>query len=417
MDIPTPVAAGPAAQKAGAVASVPSKAQPPRIALYSHDTMGLGHMRRNLLIAQTLKRQFSDATILLIAGAREAAAFAMPAGIDCVTLPAVAKDASGVYHSRHLGLSLAELVELRSAAIASVVSALGPDVLIVDKVPRGVADELVPTLEVARSRGMRCVLGLRDVMDSRDATARAWRDSDAFAVIREYFQNIWVYGDPRVFNLVDEYDLPHDIAERVRFTGYLDQSARLAFGEVSPGWMEPFPAEPFDLCVVGGGQDGEHLAECFIAAAAERDVPAVLLTGPCMPPAVARRLSRQACDNQRLQVVDFVPEADWLISRAARVVCMGGYNTVSSVLSFGKPACVVPRIRPRSEQLLRARRLAELGLLDVIHPDGLTPARLGEWLESCQRPSLRRPAFGIDLKGLATIDGMVRNWFQATHSC
>src|SRR2546422_7780406 len=45
---------------------------PYRVALYSHDTMGLGHMRRNLLLAQALRHSRLQAVVLMIAGAREA---------------------------------------------------------------------------------------------------------------------------------------------------------------------------------------------------------------------------------------------------------------------------------------------------------------------------------------------------------
>jgi len=50
----------------------------PRISLYSHDTCGLGHMRRNLLIARTLMNTYPDANILLITGERDANAFPLP---------------------------------------------------------------------------------------------------------------------------------------------------------------------------------------------------------------------------------------------------------------------------------------------------------------------------------------------------
>ncbi|RMD61332.1 glycosyltransferase, partial [Candidatus Parcubacteria bacterium] len=86
----------------------------PRIALYSHDTMGLGHMRRNLLIATALTRSEPRPIVLMIAGAREAAAFAMPAGVDCVTLPAFGKQTNGQYHARSLDVSLKSLVALRA---------------------------------------------------------------------------------------------------------------------------------------------------------------------------------------------------------------------------------------------------------------------------------------------------------------
>src|SRR4029434_2628044 len=89
-----------------------------RIALYSHDTMGIGHVRRNLLIAQALVRSTSGASILLIAGAREACAFALPPGVDWLTLPSLYKDGDGTYEARRLGIGKDELVTLRARAVA-----------------------------------------------------------------------------------------------------------------------------------------------------------------------------------------------------------------------------------------------------------------------------------------------------------
>ena len=68
-----------------------------RVVLYSHDTMGLGHMRRNLLVAQTLACSSLQATVLIAAGAREAGYFYLPANVDCLTLPAIQKAANGGY--------------------------------------------------------------------------------------------------------------------------------------------------------------------------------------------------------------------------------------------------------------------------------------------------------------------------------
>src|SRR5262245_35394626 len=56
--------------------------QRPRVLLYSHDTMGIGHVRRNLLIAQALTAPPVSATVLLVAGAREAGAFSLPPDVD-----------------------------------------------------------------------------------------------------------------------------------------------------------------------------------------------------------------------------------------------------------------------------------------------------------------------------------------------
>src|SRR5215212_3344469 len=86
----------------------------PRVALYSHDTMGIGHTCRNLLIARTLAAPPVSATVLLVAGAREAGAFPLPPGIDCLTLPALHKSADGEYRPRALQMDLAELVGVRA---------------------------------------------------------------------------------------------------------------------------------------------------------------------------------------------------------------------------------------------------------------------------------------------------------------
>src|SRR6266545_2606828 len=137
-----------------------------RVALYSHDTMGLGHMRRNLLLAQALKHSRLRAVVLMIAGAREASLLTTAAGVDCVALPSLRKDADGRYHPRHLEVSLPELLSLRAKTACAALQAFHPDVLIVDNVPRGAVRELDPVLDALRAEGRtRLVLGLRDVLD------------------------------------------------------------------------------------------------------------------------------------------------------------------------------------------------------------------------------------------------------------
>lgn len=84
-----------------------------RIAFYSHDTMGLGHNRRNQLLAQTLAGSGLQADILMIVGMREQNALPMPSGVDYLTLPALYKEVDGQYRSRHLHLCIQKLIDLR----------------------------------------------------------------------------------------------------------------------------------------------------------------------------------------------------------------------------------------------------------------------------------------------------------------
>jgi predicted glycosyltransferase len=375
-----------------------------RVALYSHDTMGIGHMRRNLLIAQALAHGPQPVSILLVAGAREVGAFGLPPGVDCLTLPSLFKDDKGEYQSRHLDISLDELISLRGKSIRAALEAFAPDLLIVDKVPRGALGELEPTLEYLRQDGLsRCVLGLRDVLDDAPSVCREWIEADNEEAIRRYYDAIWIYGDASVFDPVSEYGLSSDVAAKVRFTGYLHQPERSHVGEINAATKTACleGVERLVLCLVGGGQDGALLAETFAQAKFPLGTTGVILTGPFMPAEAQARLRRRALENPQLRVVGFVTDADLLLSRAERVVAMGGYNTVCEILAFGKPALIVPRVKPRLEQWIRAERLQALGFLDVTHPDALNPRLLTEWLQ-------REPKDPPPLRGRIAMDGVAK---------
>lgn len=240
-----------------------------RVALYSHDTMGLGHMRRNLLIAQSFVNSPLKASVLMVAGAHAANVFAMPTGIDCLTLPALHKISNGQYKSRSLKIGLEEIVTIREKTICAAMEAFKPDVLIVDNVPRGAQRELDSTLKLLKRNGKtRCVLGLRDVLDAPETVQSEWALAENEAAIRDYYDAIWIYGDSSVHNLARVHNFPPEMTAKVHYTGYFDQNKRL---EWTPDTSSETCAPPeedtsnkrFALCLVGGGQDGKQLAETF----------------------------------------------------------------------------------------------------------------------------------------------------------
>ena len=383
-----------------------------RVAFYSHDTMGLGHMRRNLLLAQALKHSRLRALVLMIAGAREASLLTTAAGVDCVALPSLRKDEDGHYHPRHLEVSLLELLTLRAKTACAALQAFHPDVLIVDNVPRGALRELDPVLEALRAEGRtRLVLGLRDVLDDPVTLQREWARAHNQDAVRRYYDAVWVYGDPAVYDAVREYAFAPDVAAKVCYTGYLDQRARLRFG--TPEGKDPVAALGLSpgrlaLCLVGGGQDGVALAEAFVEADLPPGTNGVLIAGPCMPADARRRLSHRAARQPGRRVVRFMREPTRMLRRGDHVVAMGGYNTVCEILSFGKPALIVPRVAPRREQLIRAERLRALGLVDVLHPGDLSPAALSAWL--ARGRAAAPPARGrIDLDGLSRIPRLLED--------
>jgi predicted glycosyltransferase len=373
--------------------------------------MGLGHMRRNLLIAQSLATSAARHAVLLLTGAFEAKSFPFPPNVDCVTLPALFKTRSGAYEPRRLGVSLDELLNIRVQTLLGALQAFEPDLLIVDKEARGALGELDPALEYLHRAGHTAVvLGLRDVLDEPEVVQREWEERGIDEAIRAYYDAVWIYGDPHVYDAAREYGFSEEVAARTQYTGYLDPRQRfsLASTAADPLGEIDLATDRLALCTVGGGQDGAAVALAFAEAELPPNTTGVIVTGPFMPTETREHLHAVARGRSDLRVIEFTPNPDGLLARADRVVSMGGYNNVCELLASRKKALVVPRVVPRREQWIRVERLQRLGALDVCHPDDLCPEAISRWLaeDGVCAPA---PLHPIDLGGLRRIPALVED--------
>lgn len=388
-----------------------------RVLLYSHDAMGIGHVRRNLRIARALVAASDDLSVLLVSGAAEGTWYTLPPRIDLLTLPSLRKQSNGHYVSRRLAVPPGELIEIRARTIAAAVESFRPDVMIVDKLPRGVAGELVPALRAVRHHGLptRCVLGLRDILDDAQVVCDEWRTEHHDAFVAANYDAVWIYGDPAVFDTVAEYRFGPAITAMASYTGYLDQieaDPTHTLGSIAGLTLED--GQRLVLCMCGGGEDGGPLARAFAAAPLADDQVGVILTGPFMPDADRDALRRVAAERDRLRVLEFCPDPLPLLRRADRVVLMGGYNSVSEVLRTDAPALVVPRVCPRTEQLVRAEVLAGRRMLDLMRPEEATPEALGRWLTG-PRPAVQGRR-SIDFNGLDRIPALLEQLLRPHES-
>jgi predicted glycosyltransferase len=388
-----------------------------RIAFYSYDDQGLGHVRRSIAIAHAVS-DASRVSILLIAGAREAALFRLPPGTDTLALPAPGTDFNGRRRKASLGLDVAGTVRMRARTLRAALAAYEPDVLVVDGLPVGSHDELSESLGLLQMMGTRLVFGMREVLDDPAYVRAEWERSGVIDVLRRSYDAIWVYGDPRVFDPAVEYDLPDDLRAIVRYSGYLDRDAaerpgtdlRARRRELGP------PDGRLALCLLGGGEDGHHLAAAFARAQLPAGCSGVIVTGPFMADGERDTLHALVRDRGDMRVLDFVPDAHALVAMADDVVAMGGYNTVCEVLGADARALVVPRVGPRREQLIRARRLEALGAVDVLAPYDAGPAALSAWLAAggARRAPLRAP---IDMDGLRRVPALLDEVLSAPRPC
>ena len=346
-----------------------------RALLYSHDTFGLGHLRRARTIASALTERDPGLAALILTGSPIAGRFDFPDRVDHVRLPGVVKLADGDYASHNLGISIEDTVDLRASIIAATDSAFAPGLLLVDKEAWGFRNEMGDALAAASARGTRVVLGVRDVLDDLPSLAAEWKRKDHADAIRRYFDEIWVYGLPEICRPLDGLGLPDEVLDRVIYTGYLRREA--------PDWpadvgLAP-PDEPYILVTTGGGGDGEGLIDWTLQAY-EIDPTlgphAVIVYGPFLHAERRAEFDRRAhALKGRVSVMSFDSRIERLLSEASGIIAMGGYNTFCEILSLDKPAVISPRIRPRLEQFIRAEAAERLGLARMLHAprDGYGP--------------------------------------------
>ena len=377
------------------------------IALYSHDSVGLGHARRNRALAYSLAEHLpalvgGRVRGLLIAGHPDAGRDPLPEGWDWLVLPGMTRSGDGNgYTPRRLDMDGDRLRDLRSATIDAALTAFDPDLLIVDRHPFGIDGELRPVLANVRARGTRTVLGLREVLDTPRVAAAEWDELGGADHVAEHLDAVWVYGDHHVYDPRLTGELPGSLARLATTTGYLGHGRPA--GRVSRrGRTSVKPPPPYVLTVLGGGSDGAGLARIAAQARLPRDHRHLLITGPQMSDADLQEVKDLAAHSEGdTTVVHSASDVPELIAEASAVVCMGGYNTIAEVMATSTPALVVPRSRRRQEQPRRAAALAALGAVQTREAATLTPEDVTAWWESAITTRVDRS--GIDLDGLSVV--------------
>ena len=353
-----------------------------RILLYSHDSYGLGHIQRTLAVARRLAHDFPRASQLLVTGSLQSASFDLPERLDYLKLPAISKRSSGAYRSRVLRLPVEAVLSFRESLIFDAARHFEPDVVLVDKAPVGVEGELRRSLYHLKARRHRpkLVLGMRDIEDEASVVRAEWRAHGVYPVLDDVYDAILLYGTRAIYDPVREYGLSPRAAAKVVPCGYV---ARPAPARPRDQLRRELNVETGRLVVVtaGGGGDGFALVRAYLDmldayGAREPRFDSVVVLGPLMPSAKRALLRARARAGSSLTLLDFTTDLYSYLGAADLIVSMGGYNSVCEILTLRKRAILVPRVRPRTEQLIRAERLRARELARMVHPDDLTPDRL-----------------------------------------
>ena len=383
-----------------------------RVLIYSHDSFGLGHLRRCRAIANALVEHHPGMSVLILSGSPIIGSFDFRSRVDFVRIPGVIKLRNGEYTSLSLKLDIEHTLAMRASIIQHTADVFDPDIFLVDKEPLGLRGEVGDTLAMLKNRGTPLVLGLRDVMDEPALLAPEWERKNVLPALRDLYDEIWVYGLPQICNPLEDIALPASVLRKTVYTGYL----RRTNGEENSATHTEMPFdEPYLLVTPGGGGDGEALVD-WVLSAYEYDsaipVPALVVFGPFMPTEIQAEFARRASRLGRIATMTFDAKIEPLIKHAAGLVAMGGYNTFCEILSFDKPSIIVPRTRPRMEQYIRARRADQLGLVKMLVDDGRREAKsmataLRHLQQQSQPSSVVIPGL---LDGLPNVNRLAERW-------
>jgi predicted glycosyltransferase len=380
--------------------------------LYSPDSYGLGHIRRSVSIAGQLLEAFRDSSARVVTGSPQAHYFEFPDRCKYTKLPQVTKNAGGQYVSGKPNTLLTHTVDLRGDLIGQASDAFRGGVLLVDHSPLGLCGEMTSTLcRLTRGKpGTYRVLGLRDVIDEPEAVKASWEQQQVLRVLRCCYDLILVYGQQELFDPIREYDIPPDIAQKMKFVGYIPRHGRQTEERNLKARMAPRTGR-LVVVTLGGGGDGDRILESFLDGyeqlGVEPPFEVAAITGPQMDQKAMTRFRERSLRLRGLTLFEYTRQLPDLLNVADFVVSMGGYNTVCELACAGARSLIVPRTFPRKEQLVRAKLLQRLGVARYLTPSEATPAALiRQTLAAFERP-LPEPGWGIEFTGLTrTADAM-----------
>ena len=358
---------------------------------YVQHLLGIGHLRRAAVIARALRRQ--SLGVVFASGGVPVHDLDL-AGAELVQLPpAYAADSTFSAIHDEAGKPIDDAWRARRRQqLLDEFDRRRPGLLLLEMFPFGrrqFAFELEPLMSRARRRGIPVLISLRDILVAK---SKASRVAETVTLVNRLADGVLVHGDPALVRLEATFPAAAELRPPILYTGYVVDV--------------PAPAKaaegPEILVSAGGGAVGLPLLSAVLDAmpkTAAASAPWRLISGPNLAESAFQALASRLPANARLE--RFRPDFPALMAAARLSISQAGYNTVMDILCTGVRALVLPFGEGgESEQTMRARLLAERGLLSLLEPpfEAAALARAIDATLARERPTAAR----IDLGGAGT---------------
>ena len=358
-----------------------------RILFYVQHLLGIGHQARAAAIARAMQRRGLDVHYVTGGFAETSPDLG---GAKIVQLPpARAADARFAALLDETGALIDAAWEARRrSALIDAYETCRPDALLIESFPfarRRFRFELLPLLERVRGRAP-VAASVRDILVAKDDPKRTRWIVDT---VNAFFDAVIVHGDPRVVTLDETFPGAPDIADRLRYSGY-----------VAPDPPKTSAAREGVAVSAGGGAVGGPLLRAALAArplTRRADTPWRLITGPNLPES-----ERNALKSAPGVTIDtFVDNFNGFLCSVALSVSQAGYNTVMDLITSRTKSVLVPFSQQgETEQAVRAAVLARRGHCHVLPEPDLTAAALAAAIDRAYKSPPPDPT-DFDLDGAA----------------
>jgi predicted glycosyltransferase len=356
----------------------------PPLLFYCQHSVGLGHLTRSYVLCAHLAEWFS---VVLVCGGTLPEGIDPPPGVELVALPPLGVGARSRFVSHDPRFTVERAWAVRGELLLRTLRRVRPAVVFVELFPFGrakFARELVPLLELAREDGAMTACSVRDILVT-GREDQAGHDERACRLANDHLDAVLVHSDPRFARLDETFGAFDRLTVPVRYTGFVVGAARLRKRR-----------ERRVVVSAGGGLVGEPLLSTAIEAQRlGTGLPMRAIAGPLMPDDAFERLREHARGVPELELLRSVPDLASELAGATAAVSQAGYNTTLEIVRAGIPALVVPYATPEEdEQLRRARRLHDLGVLRVL--ERLDPVTLADEIRRLDGFEPTTPAIDLD---------------------
>lgn len=367
-----------------------------KILFYCQYLAGMGHLVRSTEIIRSLVPHFQ---VCLVIGGEPIDQFNVPDGVEVVYLPALREEAGELIA---LNQSIDSVKVRRRQRLLALFEQFQPDCVITECFPFSkvkMAFELLPLLERAKAAQVKVVCSLRDLIMTQSMSEKglARKQSRILDQTRQFYDLVLCHCDRNLQSLESCFPSAHALTCEVFYTGYVAQSL------THSSEQQQALQFPRIIASVGGGRYGYSLlkAICEVGPLLHQAIPHRIyaFTGPFMPESEFEALQILATPQPNITLQRFTPNLMNYLYGADLSISLGGYNTTMNVLSTQVRSLILTSPSPdqADEQWLRASRLAQLGAVDVLSPDQLSPSALAHAV--LQRLQTAKPSHALNLKG------------------